>query len=95
MIAERGSRAEGHKRMRMQRARVRNTVIGQSKFSIGAGRSKVVRVKLSHKGRSLVNKARKHGLRAKAAGAGVRPRTVILKPVRPSPREQRRGTPVS
>ena len=62
--------------------RARNTVIGRSKFSIAAGRTKVVRVKLSHRGRLLVDQAGKQGLRAKTGGTGVRPRTVILKPAR-------------
>jgi hypothetical protein len=59
-------------------AHARDTVIGQSKFSVPAGRSKVVKVKLSHLGMLLVQRSGGQGLRASVGGTGVRTRTVIL-----------------
>jgi endonuclease/exonuclease/phosphatase family metal-dependent hydrolase len=55
-------------------------LIGKSRFSIAAGKTKVVKVKLRGKGKALVRKAGKHGFKAKVAGTGVKRRTILLKP---------------
>jgi len=49
------------------------------RFSIAAGKARVVRVKLRRKGKALLQKARKRGLKVKLTGTGVKRRTVVLK----------------
>jgi hypothetical protein len=59
--------------------RARNLVIGRAGFAIPAGRAKTIRVRLTGKGKRLLGKAGKHGLKVKLRGSGVRNRTVRLR----------------
>jgi DNA-binding beta-propeller fold protein YncE len=59
--------------------RSKRLLIGRSAFSIPAGTTRVVPVKLSRKGRGLVRAARRHRLKVKLAGTGVESRAVVLK----------------
>jgi hypothetical protein len=61
------------------RKRVRNLVIGRARFSIAAGRTKTIRVRLTRKGKRLVRRARRRGLKVKLRGSGVANRTVRLR----------------
>jgi Glycine rich protein len=54
-------------------------LIGKARFSIAAGKAKVVKVKLRGKGKALVRKAGKRRLKVKLTGTGVKRRTVVLK----------------
>jgi hypothetical protein len=60
--------------------RTESVVVGKSRFSIPAGKSKTLHVKLTGKGKKLLRQAGKRGLKAKLTGSGVKPRTVKLKP---------------
>jgi hypothetical protein len=55
--------------------------IGKARFSIPPGKDRVVPVPLNGKGKRLLRKAGKRGAKAKLTGAGVKGRTVTLKPV--------------
>jgi Carboxypeptidase regulatory-like domain len=57
----------------------RIVLIGKAKFSIAAGKSKVVPVKLNGKGKALVRQAGKKGLKATVSGSGVKKGSVLLK----------------
>lgn len=58
----------------------RNVRIGKTGFSVAKGRRKVVRVKLTRRGRKLVRHApKKRGLKVKLRGGGVRNRAVRLR----------------
>ena len=59
--------------------RVRSKLIGRSRFSISAGRSKVIRVRLNRAGKRLLRKARRHRLRAKLLGRGVAHGPILLR----------------
>ena len=61
--------------------RTRRVLIGRTRFSIAAGRTRVIRVKLKRKGKKLLRRARRHRLKVKLKGRGVKPRTVVLKQV--------------
>jgi hypothetical protein len=52
-------------------------LIGKARFSIALGKTKVIRVKLNRKGKKLL--ARRHRLKVKLGGSGIRARTVLLK----------------
>ena len=56
---------------------VRRKLIGKARFSIALGKTKTVRVRLNRRGKKLL--ARRHRLKAKLRGSGVKPRTVVLK----------------
>ncbi len=53
--------------------------IGRTKFSIPAGVSAVVSIKLSSDGKVLLRAAPRAGLKVKLTGAGIAPRTLLLK----------------
>ena len=53
--------------------------IGKASFSIAAGRTKTIAVKLTAKGKKLVSEAGKKGLAVKLRGSGVKPRGLTLK----------------
>ncbi len=59
--------------------KAKKVVIGHASFAILPGKSKVIHVKLSSKGKALVSKAGKKGLKVKASGKGVKQGTVVLK----------------
>jgi hypothetical protein len=67
------------KKARSSKRRVRNLVIGRARFSLLAGKTKVVRVNLTRKGKALVRRAGRRGLPVKLRGSGVKNRTVKLK----------------
>jgi hypothetical protein len=52
-------------------------LIGKARISIAAGKAKVIRVKLNRRGKKLL--ARRHRIKAKLKGRGVKHRTVVLK----------------
>jgi hypothetical protein len=54
-------------------------MIGKTRFSIPAGRAKTIRVRLTSKGKRLLRKAGKYGLKVKLRGSGVSNRTVRLR----------------
>jgi hypothetical protein len=54
-------------------------LIGKARFSIAAGKAKTVRVKLNGRGKKLLRHARRHRLKTKLGGRGVKKRTVLLK----------------
>jgi bacillolysin len=62
-----------------KKKRVRNLVVGRAGFSIAAGRTKTIRVRLTGKGKRLVRRAGKRGLKVKLRGKGVANRAVKLK----------------
>lgn len=62
--------------------RVKGKLIGKARFSIASGRARVVRVRLNRRGKKLLRRARRHRLRVKLRGRGVKRRTVLLKQVR-------------
>ena len=59
--------------------RTTNVTVGTARFSIAVGKSTTLHVRLTAKGRSLLGKADKRGLRVKLAGSGVKARTLVLK----------------
>jgi uncharacterized delta-60 repeat protein len=61
-------------------ARVRNVVLGRSRFRVPAGRTKVLRIRLNRRAQRLLRRAGRRGLRARLIGRGIRHRTVRLKP---------------
>jgi Glycine rich protein len=70
----RGGRCGG-----VAKLQVGGKLIGKARFSIAAGKAKMVRVKLNGRGKKLLRHARRHRLQAKLRGRGVKPRTVVLK----------------
>jgi len=67
--------------------RARNMLIGKARFSIPAGKKRVIRVGLNRKGRRLLRRARRHRLEVRLRGRGVKNRAVLLQEVR----RRRRG----
>jgi hypothetical protein len=61
--------------------RTTNVTVGTARFSIAVGKSATLHVRLTAKGRSLVGKAARRGLRVKLSGSGVKGRTLVLKAV--------------
>jgi len=57
----------------------RSVVIGTARFSIAAGKSATIHVKLTATGRSLLRKAGRRGLGVKLTGEGVKGRKLVLK----------------
>jgi hypothetical protein len=57
----------------------RNVVIGTARFSIASGKAATLSVKLSGKGKAMLRKAGKQGLKAKLIGTGIKSRAVVLK----------------
>jgi hypothetical protein len=79
LVARVKSRKGKGKGAKGSRRRVRNLVIGRAGFSIAAGRTKTIRVRLTGKGKRLVRRAGKRGLKVKLRGKGVANRAVKLK----------------
>ncbi len=61
--------------------RTTNLTVGTARFSIAVGKSATIHVRLTGKGRSLVGRAGRRGLRVTLAGSGVKGRTLVLKAV--------------
>lgn len=57
-------------------------LIGKARFGIAAGKARVIRVKLNHKGRKLLRKTHRHRLKLKLRGRDVRHRVVVVKYLR-------------
>ncbi|HEX5417573.1 MAG TPA: carboxypeptidase-like regulatory domain-containing protein [Chloroflexota bacterium] len=60
--------------------RSRTIVIGRSRFSLAAGHQGTVRIKLTGKGRKLLRRAGKRGLKVRLVGHGLIPHTLHVKP---------------
>ncbi len=73
-------------RAKHSKKRIRNLVIGRAGFAIPAGRTKTIRVRLTGKGKALLRKAGRRGLKVKLRGSGISNRAVRLR----SPRKQKR-----
>jgi hypothetical protein len=59
--------------------RTTNVTAGTARFSIAVGKSATIHVRLTAKGRSLLGKAGKRGLKVTLSGSGVKGRTLVLK----------------
>ena len=64
--------------------RTTNVTVGTASFSIAAGKTATIHVRLTAKGRSLMTKAGKRGLKVKLAGTGVKGRALVLKQAKPA-----------
>ncbi|MDE3070633.1 MAG: hypothetical protein KGJ43_07880, partial [Acidobacteriota bacterium] len=73
--------ARRHGRRRTVRT-VRTVVIGTASFSIAAGGSITLRVRVTAKGNALLRRARKKGLRVNATGSDVGNGTLVLRQAR-------------
>jgi hypothetical protein len=62
-----------------QGKRTTNVTVGTARYSIARTKSATIRVGLTAKGRSLLGKAGKRGLKVTLSGAGVKGRTLVLK----------------
>lgn len=78
LIARTGNKLGGHQGQRGETRKARWTLIGRSRFAIRTGRAKIVRVKLSRKGRESLEIAPRHRLGGQLAGTGVTHRAVLL-----------------
>jgi hypothetical protein len=58
--------------------REREIVVGRARFVIAGGKTATIHVRLTHRGRALLRKAGRRGLRLTLAGQGVRSRSVLL-----------------
>ncbi len=63
-----------------RRSAAKNVMLGQSRFRVPAGKAKLLRVRLNGKGRQLLRRSGRRGLRARLSGPGVRNRMVRFKP---------------
>ena len=71
-------------RFRTKSGRLRSKAIGHASFTMKAGKSKKVRVPLTRKGSAMLRAAARHRMKVKFTGRGTKPRTILLKQVRPS-----------
>lgn len=62
-----------------QGKRTTNVTVGTARFSIALTKSATVRVRLTARGRSLLGKAGKRGLKVTLSGGNVKSRTLVLK----------------
>jgi hypothetical protein len=69
----------------------KTVLIGKAKFSIAAGKSATVRVKLNGKGKQLIARAGKKGLKATVSGTGVAKSKVTLKGPAPKKKGKKKG----
>jgi hypothetical protein len=84
---QRGARCRGRLRLvarvggaRASRRATRNLVVGRGRYNLPAGsRGRVVRVRLSAKGRRLVRRAGRRGLRVRLAGKRLKKRSLVLR----------------
>ena len=70
--------ARGSARRRARRTR--NVLIGRSRYRIPAGQAKVVRIGLNRRGRALLRRAGRRGIKATLVGPRLHNRVVRLKP---------------
>ena len=59
--------------------RTTNVTVGTARFTIAVGKSATIHVRLTGRGRSLVGRAGRRGLRVKLSGRGVKGRTLVLR----------------
>jgi uncharacterized delta-60 repeat protein len=83
--------ARARSRRGAQRNAAKNVVLGQSRFRVPAGKAKLLRVRLNRKGRQLLRRTGRRGIRARLVGRGLRNRAVRLKPSGAVSRRSRRG----
>ena len=79
-VSKRRGKRNNMRGVRRSLKRAGTIVVGESRFAILAGSRKVVKIRLNGKGRAMLRKAGKRGLRLKLAGTGIKPRTVVVKP---------------
>jgi ELWxxDGT repeat protein len=75
-------RCKGRATLAVQARRGKRTVrvvLGAKRFSIAAGKSKTLRIRLNRAGRTRLAEAPSSRLRVKLRGGGVKPRAVVLK----------------
>ncbi len=68
-----------HRGRRRHRQATRTVTLGHARFSIAAGGSVVLRIRLTRRGRALFAHARHHRLRVRVSGRGVKRGTVLLR----------------
>lgn len=90
-VAKLVDRVRVRRSARRSAKRVRSVVLGRSRFRVPAGRAKVLRIRLNRKGRRLLLRAGRRGMRARLVGRGLRNRMVRLKPRRLGKRGARRS----
>jgi YVTN family beta-propeller protein len=71
----------GTRRRRPLARQTRRVVIGKAPFRLAAGKARVIRIELRRRGRRLLRHARRHRLKVRVGGRGVKPRTILLKQV--------------
>lgn len=62
-----------------RRSAAKNIELGRTRFRVPAGRTKALRIRLNRKGRRLLRRAGRRGLRVRLVGRGLRNRAVRLK----------------
>jgi hypothetical protein len=72
-------KARKGKGAKRSKRRARNVVIGRAGFTVQARGRRTLRVRLTRRGRKLVRRARKRGVKVKLRGSGVASRTVLLR----------------
>lgn len=87
-VAKLVARVPVRRSVRRSAKRAKNVVLGRSRFRVPAGRTKVLRIRLNRKGRRLLRRAGRRGMRARLVGRGLRNRMVRLKPTRNKPRKE-------
>ncbi|MDP4000422.1 MAG: hypothetical protein Q8Q11_03265, partial [bacterium] len=70
-----------------------SVVLGRSRFRVPAGKARTLRIRLNRKGRQLLRRAGRRGLRARLVGRGLQSRTVRLKLKRDKRRNPRSRRP--
>lgn len=78
-VAKLVARVRVRRSARRSARRAKNVVLGRSRFWVPAGRTKVLRIRLNRKGRLLLHRAGRRGMRARLVGRGLRNRMVQLK----------------
>jgi hypothetical protein len=70
---------------KLVRRRAKRILIGKTRFSIPAGGSTLLRVRLSNEGAAMLHRTRHHRLKVRLQGRDVGPRWVVLKEARDAP----------
>lgn len=73
-----------------KRKKTSKVTIGSASFSMAAGKSVTLRVRLTAQGRKLMSKAGKRGLKVQIAGAGVKARAATLKMAKPAKHKKKK-----
>lgn len=64
---------------RRKSRRTRNVLLGKARFSVPAGHHTIIRISLLRRGKALLHRASKRGVKVILAGAGIRSRVLQLK----------------